>query len=95
MTNTTDRLHEDVDVAMQELVNRIHEYESVLRFYARHEHWMGVTEAVESRTLLVAGLADGTLDGFAAAENVLVKHAAQRPSPSILGAKAKPDKVPA
>lgn len=62
-------------MATQELVARIHEYENVLRFYARHEHWMGVTEDAEARTLFVAATGD-SMNGFSAAENALKKFGA-------------------
>ena len=67
-----DRLQQDIDVATQDLVARIHEYENVLRFYARHEHWMGITENAEFRTLFV-GATGSSMDGFSAAENALKK----------------------
>lgn len=66
------RLQQDIDVATQSFVARVHEYENVLRFYARHEHWMGVTEDAEVRTLFVAA-SGSDMNGFSVAEKSLQK----------------------
>jgi len=66
------RLQQNIDTATEDLVARIHEYENVLRFYARHEHWMGITEDSEFRTVFVAAAGD-SMDGFSIAEKALQK----------------------
>lgn len=46
---------------------------AALEFYARHDHWMQVTESAEASTLLVAGASLATADGWAMAEKALGK----------------------
>lgn len=72
----------EIEVASHQLIARLHEYESVLRFYARHEHWMelGETDPQALRRLLIA-MTGSAKDqhGYAYAENVLIKYAKLKP----------------
>ena len=79
-TTPTDRISADIEIGLQTLESRIHEYENALRFYARHEHWMGVSEDAVAQTLFIAASRE-SMNGFSVAERVLEKNAAQRDSP--------------
>lgn len=72
-------LEEASEMALKELHFRLHEYESVLRFYARHEHWMGHTEDDDLRRVLVAMKDAHKQDGYSYAERVLQKHGKLKP----------------
>ncbi len=70
-------LEKAAELAMNELFYRLHEYESALRFYARHVNWMATTEDPEAlRRVLVAMSGDGEQHGWRVAENILKKHTA-------------------
>lgn len=68
-------LEEASEMALKELHFRLHEYESALRFYARHEHWMALTEDPDSlHTHFAAMRGAGVQHGYHVAEHVLEKH---------------------
>ena len=63
----------NIEIELERLVALLHEYENVLRFYAKHDNWMSIGEAPDLPATHLIGFRDDDMNGWAPAENALAK----------------------